>query len=161
MSIAPRPNQILFDFKSSVGWNISNASESPTLRPLRTAMTSDFTPESSPSPSRFKSIWTDDVLFLGPSVASSNYHPIAELIASSEEVVTSSSESSSSSSGEVAVCRHYLKGRCRHKKRCKFSHDVKVCPHCASTLPDTDPAKTNHLTKCWKLRQEAGDETSD
>jgi len=50
---------------------------------------------------------------------------------------------------KAMICRHFLKGRCRYKVNCKFSHDLKVCPHCNAALDrDTDQAAA-HLADCW------------
>jgi len=51
---------------------------------------------------------------------------------------------------KAMICRHYLKGRCRYKVNCKFSHDLKICPHCNTLLDKRDPEQdAAHLADCW------------
>jgi hypothetical protein len=47
------------------------------------------------------------------------------------------------------ICRHYLKGRCRYKVNCKFSHDLKYCPHCNAGLERDPDLAAEHLANCW------------
>jgi hypothetical protein len=48
------------------------------------------------------------------------------------------------------LCRHFLKGRCRYKRLCKFSHEVATCPYCLIELPQAKIAASTHLSRCYK-----------
>jgi len=69
--------------------------------------------------------------------------------------LTNSSSSSTSNSSPIKqsrnICRHYLKGRCRYRAACRFSHYVPQCPYCEISLPVIDEFEaTLHLSSCWK-----------
>jgi len=49
------------------------------------------------------------------------------------------------------ICQHFLKGRCRYKSLCKYSHEVTQCPHCEGELPLAKIAASTHLSRCYKL----------
>jgi len=200
MSVTKRQSQILFDFKSAVGWDFASSScGGRSTRRSPTDMRSSSSSQVAQSKSIRSSKTNTNTEYSSSGVAGSGAGSvsamgIAELMAGdSLSALDTSSELSLSSSSirddlspiyhhrkqihhlsdggaagaadadqvaSVTVCRHYLKGRCRHKKRCKFSHDIKSCPYCSSALPDSDPARTSHLTKCWKTHQEMADGTS-
>jgi len=48
------------------------------------------------------------------------------------------------------VCQHFLKGRCRYKSLCKYSHDIAQCPYCKGELPMAKIAASTHLSRCYK-----------
>ena len=50
------------------------------------------------------------------------------------------------------ICQYFLKGRCRFKAKCKFSHDVKICVHCNDKLPSSKVSASAHLYRCFKSR---------
>jgi len=56
-----------------------------------------------------------------------------------------------------SICRHFLKGRCRYKASCRFSHEVEKCPYCQEVLPISKVSASAHLGRCWKVveQQEA------
>eukprot|EP00475_Leptophrys_vorax_P018252 TRINITY_DN2488_c0_g1_i1.p1 TRINITY_DN2488_c0_g1~~TRINITY_DN2488_c0_g1_i1.p1 ORF type:complete len:315 (+),score=75.42 TRINITY_DN2488_c0_g1_i1:357-1301(+) len=58
----------------------------------------------------------------------------------------------------TSICRHFLKGRCRYKASCRFSHEVEKCPYCHEVLPISKVSASAHLGRCWKLveQQELG-----
>jgi hypothetical protein len=167
MESSIRQSEILVDFKSAVGWSIGANWGSPTVFEDQSMNNSggswngfSANRKNSSNESRFvvksplyiaHSIWDvssesgeDDALH------------VSKMSASSSDMLRSSAESpGSESSSTLDICRHYLKGRCRHKKRCKFSHDVKSCPYCSAPLSDDDSTKTTHLTRCWKLVQDS------
>jgi hypothetical protein len=168
MESSIRQSEILVDFKSAVGWNLGANWATPTVLDHQSNSNAGGSNSAwgrisidrkfSSSDSRFiarsplfiaHSIWDvssesgeDDALH------------VSKLSASSSDM-RSSVESPGSESSNLDICRHYLKGRCRHKKRCKFSHQVKSCPYCSAALSDDDSSKTAHLTKCWKSVQDA------
>jgi formate dehydrogenase maturation protein FdhE len=51
------------------------------------------------------------------------------------------------------MCRHFLKGRCRYKGMCKFSHEISICPYCSRQLPAARIAASTHLSRCYKLHR--------
>lgn len=57
---------------------------------------------------------------------------------------------SSSTDSSPEMCRHFLKGRCRYKGLCKFSHDIVQCPYCGIDLPVAKVAASTHLSRCYK-----------
>lgn len=50
-----------------------------------------------------------------------------------------------------SICRHFLKGRCRYKATCRFSHEVGHCPYCHEELPANRVTSSAHLGRCWKI----------
>jgi hypothetical protein len=50
---------------------------------------------------------------------------------------------------KALVCRHYLKGRCRYKTNCKFSHELLECPHCGVSLHANPELASMHLSECY------------
>jgi hypothetical protein len=52
------------------------------------------------------------------------------------------------------ICRHFLKGTCRHKKECQYSHDLRICPYCDSELPKNKVSASSHLSHCFKISEE-------
>jgi len=75
----------------------------------------------------------------------------------SESPMTSSSsfspafETTHSSPAVAEVCQHFLKGRCRYKSLCKYSHDIIQCPYCKGELPLAKIAASTHLSRCFKV----------
>eukprot|EP00475_Leptophrys_vorax_P042119 TRINITY_DN79455_c0_g1_i1.p1 TRINITY_DN79455_c0_g1~~TRINITY_DN79455_c0_g1_i1.p1 ORF type:complete len:487 (-),score=82.94 TRINITY_DN79455_c0_g1_i1:66-1526(-) len=63
----------------------------------------------------------------------------------------SAAAESSCSPVSTELCMHFLKGRCRYKRQCKFSHDVMVCPYCNIDLPEAKIAASTHLSRCYKI----------
>jgi hypothetical protein len=59
------------------------------------------------------------------------------------------------------ICRHFLKGKCRFKKDCKFSHVVEQCPYCGEKPPSGKIAASAHLARCWKAYQQKMRQPSD
>jgi hypothetical protein len=158
MESSIRQSEILVDFKSAVGWNLGANWGSSSID----SQSSWSIPADRKSSSSMDSkVVIKSPLFISPSIwdvgsDSGEEDPlhVSKMSASSSENMRSSIESPGSDSSNPDVCRHYLKGRCRHKKRCKFSHQVKTCPYCSATLGEDDASKTNHLTRCWKSVQE-------
>jgi len=76
-----------------------------------------------------------------------------------DEVNTSHSSSDrneqANSSHSSELCQHFLKGRCRYKRQCKFSHDIVKCPYCDIVLPEAKIAASTHLSRCFKLNCKA------
>ena len=58
-------------------------------------------------------------------------------------------EDSSEKSAEI--CTFFLKGKCRRKHLCRFSHKVSECPYCGIILPGAKIAASTHLGRCYKL----------
>jgi hypothetical protein len=50
------------------------------------------------------------------------------------------------------VCRHYLKGRCRYKSNCKFSHELFECPYCGISLSSNADLAGLHLSACYSVQ---------
>jgi hypothetical protein len=50
------------------------------------------------------------------------------------------------------VCVHFLKGNCRHKKECKYSHEVGNCIYCGEALPSSKINASAHLKRCYQNR---------
>jgi len=48
------------------------------------------------------------------------------------------------------LCRHFLRGKCRYKSNCKFSHKIDNCPYCGERLPSSKVAASAHLSRCSK-----------
>ncbi len=48
------------------------------------------------------------------------------------------------------LCPHFLRGKCRFKKFCRFSHILTVCPYCREDLPLNRVSASAHLSRCWK-----------
>jgi hypothetical protein len=69
----------------------------------------------------------------------------------SNESLYGTSELGDMSPVSEELCRHFLKGRCRYKRLCKFSHEVAVCPYCSIDLPQAKIAASTHLSRCFKV----------
>jgi hypothetical protein len=48
------------------------------------------------------------------------------------------------------LCPHFLRGKCRFKKFCRFSHILSICPYCKDNLPLNRVSASAHLSRCWK-----------
>jgi len=53
-------------------------------------------------------------------------------------------------------CRHFLKGNCRYKSKCKYSHELEACLYCKEKLPKSKVAASTHLSRCWKAALQVG-----
>jgi len=69
---------------------------------------------------------------------------------SHESFRSESTEMADTSPVSEELCRHFLKGRCRYKRLCKFSHEVATCPYCLIELPQAKIAASTHLSRCYK-----------
>eukprot|EP00475_Leptophrys_vorax_P026206 TRINITY_DN3683_c0_g1_i1.p1 TRINITY_DN3683_c0_g1~~TRINITY_DN3683_c0_g1_i1.p1 ORF type:complete len:417 (-),score=84.23 TRINITY_DN3683_c0_g1_i1:27-1277(-) len=66
-----------------------------------------------------------------------------------------------SSSQSTELCMHFLKGRCRYKRQCKYSHNVTVCPYCNMELPEAKIAASTHLSRCYKSKVKGSSTAGD
>jgi hypothetical protein len=48
------------------------------------------------------------------------------------------------------LCPHFLRGKCRFKKFCRYSHILSQCPYCQENLPLNRVSASAHLSRCWK-----------
>jgi len=57
---------------------------------------------------------------------------------------------------DESYCRHFLRGNCRYKSKCKYSHELLDCVYCKEKLPKSKVAASTHLSRCWKAAIQAG-----
>lgn len=75
---------------------------------------------------------------------------VGETSATDKIISTSNSSSYHHEKHSDELCRHFLKGKCRYKSNCKFSHKVDNCPYCGLRLPSSKVAASAHLSRCSK-----------
>jgi len=79
-----------------------------------------------------------------------------------DELPTLTQPSLSSTSVESAsetvngICKHFLRGKCRFREKCRNSHAIDNCVHCNAKLPKSRLAASAHLSKCYKSRHGGG-----
>jgi hypothetical protein len=54
------------------------------------------------------------------------------------------------------ICKHFLRGKCRFREKCRNSHAIDNCVHCNAKLPKSRLAASAHLSKCYKSRHAGG-----
>jgi len=55
------------------------------------------------------------------------------------------------SDSSLMLCEYYIKGICRFRKNCRFSHNIGIwCPHCHTKLPRNWTKQSKHLRKCYE-----------
>jgi hypothetical protein len=54
------------------------------------------------------------------------------------------------------ICKHFLRGKCRFREKCRNSHAIDNCVHCNAKLPKSRLAASAHLSKCYKSRHGGG-----
>eukprot|EP00475_Leptophrys_vorax_P039199 TRINITY_DN703_c0_g1_i1.p1 TRINITY_DN703_c0_g1~~TRINITY_DN703_c0_g1_i1.p1 ORF type:complete len:471 (-),score=118.13 TRINITY_DN703_c0_g1_i1:34-1446(-) len=54
------------------------------------------------------------------------------------------------------VCKHFLRGKCRFREKCRNSHAIDNCVHCNAKLPKSRLAASAHLSKCYKSKYGGG-----
>jgi len=65
-----------------------------------------------------------------------------------------SSRSASFDTSETVngICKHFLRGKCRFREKCRNSHAIDNCVYCNAKLPKSRLAASAHLSKCYKSR---------
>jgi hypothetical protein len=54
------------------------------------------------------------------------------------------------------ICKHFLRGKCRFREKCRNSHAIDNCVHCNAKLPKSRLAASAHLSKCYKAKYGGG-----
>jgi hypothetical protein len=82
-------------------------------------------------------------------------HSAAQLpLPETKEVASSMVYNSRDAKNSRKLCKHFLKGRCRQKMSCQFSHEIIVCPYCSTNLPRATIASSTHLSRCYKAHKQ-------
>lgn len=66
------------------------------------------------------------------------------------EISARISASTTVQTDERPLCQFYLKGKCRFRERCHFSHELSHCHHCGTELPLSKISASAHLSRCYK-----------
>lgn len=66
--------------------------------------------------------------------------------------ITPPSSTTEQQGSDNVICKHYLRGKCRFRERCRHSHDIEICVYCNVRLPKSKLAASAHLSRCYKLK---------